>query len=95
MIYSKRPRLPMQKQDPISFTHDQSSIPKLSTSNPSNPSLLNHGFDTDLDIPIDIHKGIRSYTKYPLSYFLSYHRLCYQYKAFTTHFSSNSVHKNV
>ncbi|KAL6341547.1 hypothetical protein AAG906_032667 [Vitis piasezkii] len=50
MVYLERPRLPMQEQDPISFTHDQPSTLELGISNPSNPSLLNHGFDTDLDI---------------------------------------------
>ncbi|KAL6338368.1 hypothetical protein AAG906_018739 [Vitis piasezkii] len=29
MVYSRRPRLPMQEQDPISLTHDQSSTPEL------------------------------------------------------------------
>ena len=62
----------MPKQDPISLTHDQSSTLELGISNPSNPSLLNHGFDTDLDIPIVICKGDRSSTKHPLSNFLSY-----------------------
>ena len=40
----------MPEQDPISLTHDQSSTLELGISNPSNPSLLNHCFDTDLDI---------------------------------------------
>ena len=79
MVYSTRPRLPMQEQDPISLTHNQSSTPESGTSNPSKPSLLNHGFDTDLNIPIAIHKGVRSYIKHPLSNFLSYHRPCHQY----------------
>ena len=94
MVYSRRLRL-MQEQDPISLANSQSSTPKLGTSNPSNPSLLNHNFDTDLDIRRAICKGVRSCTKHPLSNFLSYHRLCHQYKAFTTHLSSDSVLKNV
>ena len=44
----------MQEQDSISLAYDQSSTLGLGTSNPSNPSLLNHGFDIDLDIPIAI-----------------------------------------
>ena len=46
MVYLERPRLPMQEQDPISFTHDQPSTLELGISAPSNLSLLNHGFDT-------------------------------------------------
>ena len=95
MVYSRRRRLPMQEQDPIYLTHNQSSTPELGTSNPFNPSLLNQGFDTVLNIPVAIHMGVRSCTKHPLSNFLSYHRLCHQYKAFTIHLSSNSVPKNV
>ena len=94
MVYSRRPRLPMQEQDPISLTHDQSSTPELSTFNRSNPSLLNHGFDTDIDIPIDIHNDVRNCIKHSLSNFLSYNRLCHQYKAFTTHLSLDSVCKS-
>ena len=54
----------MQEQDPIYLTHDQSSTPELGTSNPFNPSLLNQGFDTDLNIPVAIHMGVRSCTKH-------------------------------
>ena len=56
MAYSRRPRLPIQEQDPISLTRNQSSTLELSTSNPSNLSLLNHGFDIHLDILIAIWK---------------------------------------
>ncbi|RVW56650.1 Subtilisin-like protease SBT4.5 [Vitis vinifera] len=45
-VLEGRPRLPMQEQDPISFTHDQPSTLELGISTPSNLSLLNHGFDT-------------------------------------------------
>ena len=54
MAHSRRPRLPIQEQDPISLTRNQSSTLELSTSNPSNLSLLNHGFDIHLDILIAI-----------------------------------------
>ena len=87
MVYSRRPGLsiqPMQKQNPISLTHDQSSSPKLGT---FNPSLLNHGLDTDLDVPIAIRKSVRSCTKHHLSNFISHHKLCLQYKAFIIHLS--------
>ena len=36
MVYSRRPRLQMQEQYPISLTHNQSSTPELGTSNLSN-----------------------------------------------------------
>ena len=65
----------MQEQDSISLAYDQSSTLGLGTSNPSNPSLLNHGFDIDLDIPIAIWEGLRSCTKHPLSNFQSYQTL--------------------
>ena len=65
MVYSRRRRLPMQEQDPIYLTHNQSSTPELGTSNPFNPSLLNQGFDTVLNIPVAIHMGVRSCTKHP------------------------------
>ena len=65
MVYSRRLRLLMQEQDPISLTHDQSSTLELGTFNPSNPSILNHGFDIAFNIPITICKGVRSCTKHP------------------------------
>ena len=87
MVYSRRPRLPMQEQDPISLTYDWSSTPELGTSNPSNPFLLNHGLDIDIDIPIAIWKGVRGCPKHPLLKYLSYHRLCHRYKVVTIHCS--------
>ena len=42
-----------------------------------------------------IWKDVRSYTKHPLSSFLSYHRLCHQYKAFTAPLSLDWFPKNV
>ena len=54
-----------------------------SNSNPSNPTLISTSlFDIDLDIPIIIHKGIKSCTKHPLSNFVSYHKIVGTYKAF-------------
>lgn len=49
----------------------------------------------DLNIPKTIRKGVKTYTKYPFSNFMSFHRLSSNYKAFTTNLSSDFVLKNV
>lgn len=45
----------------------------------------------DLNIPIAIRKGVRTYAKYSLSNFLSFLRLNSNYKAFTTNFIKQNV----
>ena len=47
--------------------------------------------DINLDIPIVIRKGIRTYTQHPLANFLSYQWLGSTYKAFTTSLSLESI----
>ena len=59
-----------------------------------NPSLPQ--FDTDLDIPIAIQKGVRSCTtKYPISNFHSYHRINPCFQAFISQISTKSIPTNI
>ena len=75
---------------------DMVSIPPKSICNPSNlASISTPFFDTNLDIPIAICKGVMSCTKHPLSNFMSYHRIVGTYKAFTSHINSDSILRNV
>ena len=71
-----------------SWTSDEGmvSIPPESNSNPSNPTSISTPlFDTNLNIPIAIYKGVRSCAKHPLANFVSYHRIVETYKAFTSY----------
>lgn len=72
--------------------YKQSSIPKLGNSDslPS-PFFSNPMCAKDLNIPIAIRKGVRTYAKYSLSNFLSFLRLNSNYKAFTTNFIKQNV----
>ena len=49
----------------------------------------------DLDIPIAIRKGARSYTNHPIARYLSYHRLSDNHKAFTSKISHLSIPRNI
>ena len=71
------------------------SIPPESNSNPSNPTSISTPlFDTNLNIPIAIYKGVRSCAKHPLANFVSYHRIVETYKAFTSYINQESIPKN-
>jgi hypothetical protein len=48
----------------------------------------------DLDVPIALKKGTRSYTKYPISNFISYDSLSPSYRAFVLRFSFISIPQN-
>ena len=49
----------------------------------------------DLDLPITLGTGTRSYTLHPISNFVSYHRLPHSYKAFLSNMSNVVVPKLV
>ena len=100
-VYTRKPQDQSRLvEGPNSLKQNQSStsyegmvsIPPESNSNPSNlASISTLLFDTVLDIPITIHKGIRSCTKHHLSNFVSFHRIAGTYKAFFSHkFKGNS-----
>ena len=49
----------------------------------------------DLDLPIDIRKGVRTCTKHPVANFLSYHRLSPIYISFLTTLDSSVIPRSV
>ena len=50
---------------------------------------------TDLDLPIAVRKGIRSYTQHPLANFISYHCLSPKHKSFQSFLNSIVIPKSV
>ena len=77
----------------LSFSHAQSSTPEIGSAHPlPSSSAL---FEFDLDISNAIRNGIRTWTKHPLSNFMSYHCLSPSYKAFTTNWISESIPNNI
>ena len=66
-----------------------------STSMPIENPIIPRTFDTDLDIPIAIRKGVRSCTTHPIAQYLSYHRLSSNYKAFTSKISHLFIPRNI
>ena len=92
LVYSRRRR--ENVINPTSLPYCQSpSLEKGIILNPSTPS--NSLIKSDLDIPIANRKGVRACTKYPLAYFVSYHHLGHNHKAFTTALSSETIPKNI
>ena len=77
LVYWRRPRETKNKTLSLLYTVSHQLlkevfIPHNSTLlNPNNTTLV---FNTALDIPITIWKGVRNSTKHPLSNYLSYHR---------------------
>ena len=51
--------------------------------------------NADLDLPITVRKGVRSCTQYPLTNFLSYHRISQNHKGFLASLDSIEVPKLV
>ena len=65
------------------------------SSSTSHSSLPVDPVPSDLDLPIALKKGVRSYTIHPISNFVSYHKLSSSFLAFTSHLSSIEIPKNV
>ena len=83
-------QLPFPRFDPkLDVTQPgKSSVTTLpSTSMPIENPIIPRPFDTNLDIPIAIRKGVRSCTTNTIAKYLSYHRLSSNYKAFTSKIS--------
>ena len=103
--YSNREQ-PHLVQDQLSFSR---SDPELDVTQPGNPSvttlpstsmptenpIIPRTFDTDLDIPIVVRKGVRSCTTHSIAQYLSYHRLSSNYKAFTSKISHLFIPRNI
>lgn len=53
-----------------------------------NPIPINTIQETDLDLPIALRKGTRTYTRHPIAKYISYDNLSAKYRAFTTKISN-------
>lgn len=67
----------MQIQESEPDSKDSENSPSKTTTKP----LLDEVFN-DLDLPIVLRKGVRSYTKHPICNFVFYNELSPSYRAF-------------
>lgn len=74
------------------FSSQTNSGPTVTESNTEHNTRV---FDTDLDIPIAIRKGVRSCTNHPIAKYMSYHKLSSEHKAFTSKISHLSIPRNI
>ena len=81
-------------------TRENPTILEGQSSTPSNTQSpgISYSFpivDNDLDIPIALKNGVRTYTKHPLANFLSYYKLSKKHNAFISKITNQFVPRNV
>ena len=88
-MYSRKPRNPQHTKP--------SEPPGVSpeNKNSSDDRLKHEENPGDLELPITLRKGVRSYTQHPISYFLGYSKLSPKFKLFTTNLDNIAIPRDI